>query len=86
MVKLEHQAGQALALSEARKQELVECNGHKPGQRHLKRLVVEHRYTQQRQAEQNEINRDAETGRRAVLSTRQSRMLLRPDLRTGHLG
>ena len=60
VVKLEHQAGQALALSEARKQELVKCNGHKPGQRHLKGLVVEHRYTQQRQAEQNEINRDAE--------------------------
>ena len=60
MVKLQHQAGQALALSEAREQELVKCNGHKPGQRHLKCLVVKYRNTQQRQAEQNEINRDAE--------------------------
>ena len=47
-------------MSEAGKHELVKCNGHEPGQRHLKRLVVEHRYTQQRQAEQNEINRNAE--------------------------
>jgi hypothetical protein len=46
VVKLEHQPSQALALSEARKQELVKCNGHKPSQRHLKCLVVEDRYTQ----------------------------------------
>jgi len=59
VVKLEHQARQALALSEAGKHDLVNCNGHEPRQRHLKRLVVEHRDTQQRQAEQNEINRDA---------------------------
>jgi hypothetical protein len=60
VVKLQHQAGQALALSEARKQELVKRNGYKPGQRHPKCLLVKHRYTQQRQTEQNEINRDAQ--------------------------
>ena len=42
------------------KQQLVDGNGRKPGQRHLKCLVVEDRDTEQRQAEQNEINRDAE--------------------------
>jgi hypothetical protein len=52
VVKLEHQAGQALALSEARKQELVKCNGYEPSQSHLKCLMVEHGYSQQRQAEQ----------------------------------
>src|SRR3954469_897220 len=56
VLKLKHQAGQALALSEARKQKLVKCDGHKPSQRHLKCLVVEYRYTQQRQAEQDEID------------------------------
>jgi len=59
VLKLGHQARQAFALSEARKQELVKCNGHQPSQRNLKCLVVEHRHTQQRQAEQNELNRDA---------------------------
>ena len=60
VAKLQDQAGEALALPEARKQDLVKCNGHKPGYRHLKCLAVEDRYTQQRHAEQNEINRDAE--------------------------
>jgi hypothetical protein len=62
MVKLDHQAAQACALPEAGKDELVKCNGHEPGQCHLKRLVVEYSYTQQRQAEQNEINLNAEQG------------------------
>src|SRR3954453_261973 len=44
VLKLKHQARKVLTLSEARKQELVQCNGHKPGQRHLKRLVVKYRY------------------------------------------
>jgi hypothetical protein len=60
VVQLQDEAGEDLALPEARKQELVKCNGHEPGHRHLKCLVVEHRYTEQRQAEQNEINRDIE--------------------------
>ena len=60
VVKLEHQAWQARALPEAGKHQLVKRDGHKPNQRDLKRLVVEHRDTQQREAEQNEINRKAE--------------------------
>jgi hypothetical protein len=59
-VKLERQTVQAIALSEAREQELVKRNGYKSRQRHLKCLVVKRRYTQQRQGEQNEINGDAE--------------------------
>ena len=60
MVKLQHKAGEALALPEACEEKLVDRNGGKPGQRDLKRLVVEYRDAKQRQAEQNEINRDAE--------------------------
>jgi hypothetical protein len=47
-------------LPEAGKHQLVKRDSHKADQGDLKRLAVEHRDTQQRQAEQNEINRNAE--------------------------
>jgi hypothetical protein len=59
MVKLQHKAVETRALAEAREQKLVDRNSGKTSQRHFKRLVVKHSDAEQRQAEQNEINRDA---------------------------
>src|ERR1044072_295485 len=75
-MQLQNQSGEALALPEARQQELVKCNRQNPRQCNLERLVVEDRDTEQRQAEQNEINRDAEEVDR----------LCRVDASRGHCG
>ena len=60
VVHLQHEAAEALSLPEAGEEQLVDGDHRKPGQRDLQRLVMEDRDAEQRQAEQNEINRDAE--------------------------
>ena len=60
MVHLQHKAAQPLTLSEPGEEQLVDGDHREPGQRNLQRLVMEDRDAEQRQAEQNEINRDAE--------------------------
>ena len=57
---LQHKAAESLALSEPGEEQLVDGDDGKPGQRNLQCLVMEDCDAEQRQAEQNEINRDAE--------------------------
>ena len=60
VVHLQHEAAETLALPEPGEEQLVDGDHRKPGQRDLQRLVMEDRDAEQRQAEQDEINRDAE--------------------------
>ena len=60
MVHLEHEAAESLALPEPGEEQLVDGDYRKAGQCDLKCLVMEDRDAKQRQAKQNEINRDAE--------------------------
>ena len=59
VLQVRGEARQAGAVLEAGEAELVERDGGKPGQRHLQRVVVEQRDAEQRQREQDEIDRDA---------------------------
>ena len=60
MPQVPGQAGQAGAVLEAGEAELVERDGGEAGQRHLQRVVVEERDAEQRQREQDEVDRDAQ--------------------------
>ena len=60
VLHLQRKAAQSLALSEPGEEQLVDGDHGEPGQRNLQRLVMEDGDAEQRQAEQNEINRDAE--------------------------
>ena len=59
MVHLQHEAAKSLSLSEPGEEQLVDGDHCKPSQRDLQRLVMEDSDAEQRQAEQDEINRDA---------------------------
>ena len=60
VVHLQHETAESLALPEPGEEQLVDGDHREPGQRDLQRLVMKDRDAEQRQAEQNEIDRDAE--------------------------
>ena len=60
MEQMAEQARQPVAGLEAGKPQLVEDDDGHPGQRHLQRVFVEQRDTEQRQRKQDEIDGDAQ--------------------------
>ena len=60
VLHVQREAGEAGAEFEAGEDQLVERDDRKPGQRDVQRVMVEQRDAQQRQAEQDEIDGNAE--------------------------
>ena len=60
VLHVQREAGEASAELEAGEDELVDDDGGEPGERHLQRLVVEDRDADQREREQDEVDRNAE--------------------------
>ena len=60
MLHVQGEAGEAGAELEARECQLVDRDRSEPRQRHRERVMVENRDAEERQSEQNEIDRNAE--------------------------
>ena len=60
VLEVQAEAGEAGAVFEAGEQELVERDGREPGERDCERVMVEQGDPEQGQAEQDEVDRDAE--------------------------